>query len=388
MWSASGAIADVNTLLAGLTFTPALNYNSDFAIATSVSDGLAPALTGTKNMTGTAVNDAPETVNLSADETYTEDTALDLTDIVVSDVDNTDVTVTLTLSDPLAGSLNTGTSNLVASVYDSGTGVWTASGAIADVNVLLAGLTFAPALNYNSDFTIATSVSDGSGGLITGVKAMTGVPVNDLPVLANNALTISEGGSVVISSSELSATDVDNASGSLSFTVTNVSGGQFELVASPGFAITSFTQAQVTGSAVRFVHDGGEAAPGYDVIVSDGALSDGPVAAKVSFTPQTVPGNVVEPPPVPGLPPVEPPLPEPNDPPVVVVSSVTSEPSATATSDASSTGLSAAGDEILPDANNTNIQELDNGSSSARSYNKASRETVDTISARIEAPLL
>ena len=54
-------------------------------------------------MTGIAVNDAPTATNLSAPETYTEDTALDLTDIVVSDVDSANVTVTLTLSNTAGG---------------------------------------------------------------------------------------------------------------------------------------------------------------------------------------------------------------------------------------------------------------------------------------------
>ena len=90
----------MNALLAGVTFTPAANFNSNFTIATSVSDGVAAPITGTKAMTGVAVNDAPTATNLSAPETYTEDTALDLTDIVVSDVDSANVTVTLTLSNP------------------------------------------------------------------------------------------------------------------------------------------------------------------------------------------------------------------------------------------------------------------------------------------------
>ena len=117
---------------------------------------------------------------MSAPETYTEDTPLDLTDIVVSDADSPNVTVTLTLSDPTAGSLSTGTSGAVTSTYMPA-GVWTASGAIADVNTLLAGVTFTPALNYNSNFTIATSVDDGTAAPITGVKNMTGTPVNDAP---------------------------------------------------------------------------------------------------------------------------------------------------------------------------------------------------------------
>ena len=87
----------LNALLAGVTFNPAANFNGSFNIATSVSDGVAPAVTGTKVVTGTAVNDAPTATNLNTAETYTEDTALNLTDIVVSDVDSASVTVTLTL---------------------------------------------------------------------------------------------------------------------------------------------------------------------------------------------------------------------------------------------------------------------------------------------------
>jgi hypothetical protein len=49
-------------------------------------------------------------------------------------------------------------------------------------------------------------------------------------------------------------------------------------------AITSFTQAQITAGSILFVADGGEAAPNFDVMVSDGAKTDGPTAAIVAFT--------------------------------------------------------------------------------------------------------
>src|SRR5207244_659215 len=138
-------------------------------------------VTDTAALTVNAVNDAPTATNLSAAETYTEDTALNLIDIVASDVDSANITATLTLSNVAAGSLTTATSAAVTSTYNAGTGVWSASGAIADVNALLAGVTFNPALNFNSNFTIATSISDGAAPAITGVKAMTWTPVNDAP---------------------------------------------------------------------------------------------------------------------------------------------------------------------------------------------------------------
>jgi uncharacterized delta-60 repeat protein len=222
VWTASGAIADVNTLLAGVSFVPAANFNSSFTITTNVSDG-ALSVSGSKSMTGTAVNDAPTATNLSAAETYTEDTALNLIDIVISDIDSANVTATLTLSVPAAGSLNTATSGAVTSTYVVGTGVWTASGALANVNTLLAGLTFTPALNYNSSFTISTSVDDGVAAAITGSKSMTGTAVNDAPTsTAPVAASTNEDTSLAFTGGNLlSVDDVDNANLSVTLTVSH-----------------------------------------------------------------------------------------------------------------------------------------------------------------------
>ncbi len=245
VWSASGAIASVNTLLHNLTFTPAANFNGSFSIATSVSDGIAAAVTGSKAMTGTAVNDAPQATNLSAAETYTEDTPLDLINIVVSDVDNSTTTATLTLSDPSAGSLNTGTSNAVTSTYNASTGVWSASGAIADVNTLLAALTFTPAQDYNTNFTIATSVSDGIAAAVTGTKNMTGTPVNDAPVVATSSgsNTYHVTGTAAVVDSGVMVTDIDS---------TNLAGATISITTNfsqtDGDALNFTTQNGITGS--------------------------------------------------------------------------------------------------------------------------------------------
>ena len=210
-WTALGAVATNNARLLAtdantrLYFQSNANYNGTLASAitfrawdqttgtngtladTSTNGGTTAfsSATDTASLIVIAVNDAPTASNLNAGETYTEDTALNLIDIVASDVDSATITATLTLSNVAAGSLNTGTSGAVTSTFAGG--VWTASGAIADVNALLAGVTFTPALNFNSNFTIATSVSDGVAPAITGVKNMTGTPVNDAPVVDLNA---------------------------------------------------------------------------------------------------------------------------------------------------------------------------------------------------------
>jgi Ca2+-binding RTX toxin-like protein len=127
------------------------------------------------------LNAAPTATNLSAAETYTEDTPRNLVDIVVSDTDSATTTVVLTLSNVAAGRLSTGTAGAVTSTYNATSGVWRASGAIANVNTLLAALTFTPTANFNASFSIATSVSDGIAPAVTGTKIFTGVAVNDAP---------------------------------------------------------------------------------------------------------------------------------------------------------------------------------------------------------------
>ena len=129
------------------------------------------ALSLASTVTVIAVNDGPAATNLNAAEFYTQGFALKLTSIVVSDVDSPNVSVTLTLSDVNAGSLNTATAGAFTSTFAGG--VWSASGPIANVNSLLSGLIFTPAATYNSNFSIATSVSDGVAVAVTGVKNVT-----------------------------------------------------------------------------------------------------------------------------------------------------------------------------------------------------------------------
>jgi hypothetical protein len=163
----TGTTSSINAALAGMSFAPTTDFNGAASLQIVTNDqgntgtGGASSDSDTVAITVNPVNDPPTATNLSAGQSYTEDTPLALKPIVVTDIDSANVTATLTLSNIAAGGLSTGTSGAVTSTYNAGTGVWTASGAIADVNALLAGLTFTPSLNFNSNFTIATSVSDG-----------------------------------------------------------------------------------------------------------------------------------------------------------------------------------------------------------------------------------
>ncbi len=169
-----------------LYFVPNANYNgvTTFDFAAKDNNGQLDASAATASITVNAINDAPAATNLGAPEAYIENSILYLTDIVITDVDSANVTATLTLSDPAAGNLSIGVSGAVASTYNAVTGMWSATGVIADVNILLAGVVFSPSTNYNSNFTIATSIDDGIAPASTGVKNITGLAVNNAPVFS------------------------------------------------------------------------------------------------------------------------------------------------------------------------------------------------------------
>ena len=116
---------------------------------------------------------------------------------------------------------------------------------------------------------------DGGAHVITdGIQGIgTILSADNPPEILNNSLSVHEGQTVVLSPSDLSATDVDSDDLDLVFSMTNVENGEFQLV-STGETVTSFTQQQIIDRAIRFVHDGSESAPSYDVTVSDGLLID------------------------------------------------------------------------------------------------------------------
>ncbi|MBF0193745.1 MAG: DUF4347 domain-containing protein, partial [Magnetococcales bacterium] len=236
VWTANGLVADVNTLLADVTFTPTADYDQNFTIATAITDGVAAAVIGSKAVTVTGVNDAPTATNLSSAEAFTEDdAAFILTDIVVSEVDtNETVTVTLTLSDATAGTLSTATANAVTSTFVGG--VWSASGFVDDVNTLLAGVTFTPGADYEQDFSIATSVTDGETVAQTGSKNFTVTALNDAPTATNMSASDSfteDAGAAALT--DIVITDVDaDETVTVKLTMSDTNAGRLSTATSNG----------------------------------------------------------------------------------------------------------------------------------------------------------
>ncbi|MFK8031921.1 MAG: cadherin-like domain-containing protein, partial [Gammaproteobacteria bacterium] len=232
----------------------------------SLSDGPEAATITFNNQ-----NDAPVLGNNSLTIDEGETVILGSSDLSATDVDTDDATLTFSVSGVTSGQFEL--------VSNAGVAITTFTQAqliSGDVQFVHNGGETAPAYSV--------TVSDGSLSDGSEAAAITFTNINDAPVIGTNSLTLNEGETVVLNGADLSATDIDTADATLTFTVSGVTNGQFELVSNAGVAITSFTQAQITAGDVQFVHNGGEVAPTYSVLVSDGLLSDGPVAATIMFT--------------------------------------------------------------------------------------------------------
>ena len=129
----------------------------------------------------------------------------------------------------------------------------------------------------------SVTVRDPEGGASPAVAAeIVFTNVNDAPVLVTNTFTISEGQLLTLEAVNLAATDDETPATALTYTVSNVvGGGFFDFNATP---VESFTQAQVNNGEILFQHDGGEAAPSFDITVSDGEASTDPTPGVIEFT--------------------------------------------------------------------------------------------------------
>lgn len=152
--------------------------------------------------------------NLNQAINYEEDTNYNFPNIYITSppyIPN--VTATLTLANPSAGSLTTTTSGSTTSTYNRLTGVWRASGLINDVNHLLAAMQFIPTPNSNDDTQINVVIDNGVHS-INGVINMNGVAVNDAPMnlipgaqttLENTGITFSSNNNNAIGISDIDA---------------------------------------------------------------------------------------------------------------------------------------------------------------------------------------
>jgi VCBS repeat-containing protein len=118
--------------------------------------------------------------------------------------------------------------------------------------------------------TYAVQLDDHHGGHATQNVTVTIAGINDAPVVTSAGFAVSEGGTTVLSASNIGVSDPDSTS--FTFTASGVTHGSFETTTNgtTWAAAATFTTADLNAGHVRFVHDGGEDAPTFSIQTDDG----------------------------------------------------------------------------------------------------------------------
>jgi hypothetical protein len=213
--TATGAIGGVSIIdgttvevtATGLTGGGTVTLNvAGSGIADIAGNNVAAPLTGTPftigqpSITGTG---------LSRDLTYVEDSgSLSLAGTTLTAAPaNAVLTATLTLANPAVGRIEGGGD------YNPTTGVWTATGSLADINAALAAAGFVAIANNDLSTSIALSISENGGSSIPvgGTINLAVTAVNDAPTLGTviGDQSVAEGSALTLTVPVSAFTDVD-----------------------------------------------------------------------------------------------------------------------------------------------------------------------------------
>lgn len=240
----------------------------------TVSDGQYTESPAESNIDFTNINDTPVITAKTLTITEGGEVTLDDTNLSATDPDDLDETLKFIVTEISGGNFYLqGTETVV----DEFTRAQVDAGEIVFIHD---GGEDAPELKVK--------VSDGEQSSAPETAMINFTATNDAPVLVNNSFTVTEGGSVVLDTSDISATDIDSVDANLSFTVTAAEGGYFAYSLAPTVSIDSFTQAEIQDGDIVFVHNGSETQPTYQITVTDDAIdakSSAPESGSVTLTP-------------------------------------------------------------------------------------------------------
>ena len=107
-------------------------------------------------------------------------------------------------------------------------------------------------------------------------------PTTPFPILLQNSLTLNNGQIVTLTLANLQAIETNFNNSQLIFTINNVQQGSFYRIPANVTAF-AFPQSYIQQGRIQFRHAGGNIAPAYSVIVSDGTQSTLPNPATINF---------------------------------------------------------------------------------------------------------
>ena len=160
----SGSLSSINAALAGLTYSPAQNFNGSDTLTLGTIDEAVAAIS-TIGIAVSAVNDQPVIVAPVELDYWTNSSSGNVTPInhiSFGDADAGANPVTVTLSVGTGGALNSSSSGGV-SVSGQGTNILTLVGSISDINAFLDGnhVLFDPPGSSLANQTLTVAINDG-----------------------------------------------------------------------------------------------------------------------------------------------------------------------------------------------------------------------------------
>lgn len=296
--SGTATVVDYRTALRSVTYrnTSDAPGGANRTVAFGVSDSSGSGALTTTSLAVVADNDAP-VMTVPGGQTVLEDTDL----VFLAALGNA-----ITITDPDAGmdgaqitlTATSGTLHLAATAgiaFGSGadgTASMAIAGTVADLNAALNGLVFRPAPNATAGVTLDFVAYDFGNFGLGGPKSDTAsvivtiTPVNDVPVLtANTGSTLSEGGTLVLASGQLAATDIEDPASQLIYVVQALPAhGSLRRGGTAMHVGERFTQADITAGLVTYVHDGSDTtADAFGFDLQDTGLA-GPTGNTFAFT--------------------------------------------------------------------------------------------------------
>ncbi len=251
IWTITDSVANVQAAMDALTFTPSgvgtVNVGIEISDAQANSRTYAPF--------EIVVNDIPGISGFSTIyDIHPTDTIL-FSGISVFNPDNENVTISLTLSNPLAGVLSSSSGG----TFDSITGVWTMTDTAANVQIALNAMTFTP--NGNGIVNVSTHIVDDHGNIAP--DGVFQVVVNEVPSLAGFLPVYDIHSSDTILFSGIIVTDADPENVTVSVTLSNPlagalasTGGTFDSVTGVWTITDSVANVQAALNAMIFTPNG------------------------------------------------------------------------------------------------------------------------------------
>ena len=148
--------------------------------------------------------------------------------------------------------------------------------------------TYTPAEGFQGEVVFNYTASDGT--LTSSSTANLNLThVDQAPLIDHATLSVTQGGTVTLTSANLSFIDPDGPDSFVTYTVSNVHHGAFLVYDGESYtSATTFTSDDVAAGHVRFVDDGSSLAPSFSVAADDGIESgpavDGTVNLITTYT--------------------------------------------------------------------------------------------------------